>query len=53
MKRQKQLAIELYNAIVEHSYDNNNGGYIEALTRDWKEIDDLRLSAKMPMKKNR
>jgi mannobiose 2-epimerase len=42
----KNLAIELYNAILKYSYDLENGGYIEALTRDWKEIDDLRLSDK-------
>lgn len=40
------LAIEIYHAIVRHSYDPGHGGYIEALTRDWKEIEDLRLSAK-------
>ncbi len=42
----KELAIELYYLIVEHSYDKANGGYIEALTADWKEIKDLRLSEK-------
>jgi mannobiose 2-epimerase len=42
----KKLAIDLYHKIIEHSYDNENGGYIEALTRDWKEINDLRLSKK-------
>ena len=42
----KRLAIELYRSIVAHSYDKVNGGYIEALARDWKEISDLRLSAK-------
>ena len=42
----KELAIELYHSIVEHSYDKVNGGYIEALSRDWKEIKDLRLSEK-------
>lgn len=41
-----QLAIDIYNDIVKYSYDEKNGGYIEALTRDWKEIGDLRLSAK-------
>jgi mannobiose 2-epimerase len=41
-----ELAIEIYQAIVKHSYDAKYGGYIEALTRDWKEIGDLRLSAK-------
>jgi cellobiose epimerase len=40
------LAIELYNCILKHSYDVENGGYLEALTRDWEEIDDLRLSDK-------
>ena len=42
----KELAIEMYHLIVEHSYDKVNGGYIEALTADWKEIKDLRLSKK-------
>jgi mannobiose 2-epimerase len=42
----KNLAIDLYNAILKYSYDFENGGYVEALTRDWKEIDDLRLSDK-------
>jgi len=41
-----KTAIEIYNDIIKHSYDEKNGGYIEALTRDWKEIGDLRLSAK-------
>ncbi|HKP33042.1 MAG TPA: AGE family epimerase/isomerase [Chitinophagaceae bacterium] len=42
----KETAISLYNDIVEHSYDNKYSGYVEALTRDWKEVTDLRLSAK-------
>jgi len=42
----KQTAIDLYKAIVERSHDKVNGGYIEALTREWAEIKDLRLSAK-------
>lgn len=42
----RQAAIELYRDIVAHSYDTINGGYVEALTRDWKELGDLRLSAK-------
>lgn len=45
-ERAKQLAVGLYKVICERSYDAVNGGYIEALTRDWKEIKDLRLSAK-------
>jgi len=42
----KKTAIELYKKIIRHSYDKLNGGYIEALTRDWRETDELRLSAK-------
>ncbi len=41
-----QFAIELYRLIIVHSYDNINGGYIEALTEDWADINDLRLSEK-------
>jgi cellobiose epimerase len=41
-----KTAISIYSDIVSHSYDKTHGGYIEALTRDWKEIGDLRLSAK-------
>ncbi|WP_235906274.1 AGE family epimerase/isomerase [Ginsengibacter hankyongi] len=42
----KETAIALYHLIVEHSYDKINGGYLEALSADWKEIGDLRLSKK-------
>jgi mannobiose 2-epimerase len=42
----KDLAIELYHATVKYSYDKKNGGYIEALSRDWQALDDLRLSSK-------
>jgi cellobiose epimerase len=41
-----QNAINLYDAIVQHSYDKQKGGYIEAFTRDWKTIEDARLSTK-------
>lgn len=41
-----EQAIQLYKDIIKHSYDEVFDGYIEALTRDWKEISDLRLSAK-------
>jgi mannobiose 2-epimerase len=41
-----QSTFDIYNDIVKHSHDKKNGGYTEALTRDWKEIGDLRLSAK-------
>ncbi len=42
----KELAIELYHVIAEHSYDPIYGGYIAALSREWNEIDDLRLGEK-------
>lgn len=42
----KELGIELYHSIIDHSFDKTNGGYIEALSREWKEIEDLRLSKK-------
>lgn len=45
-EKAKQAAINLYDLIVLKSYDKKYRGYIEALTRDWKEIHDLRLSAK-------
>jgi mannobiose 2-epimerase len=32
--------------IEEHSLDRENGGYIEALTRDWLPLANMRLSAK-------
>ncbi|MEO6328864.1 MAG: AGE family epimerase/isomerase, partial [Ginsengibacter sp.] len=45
-KEAQILAIELYKTIVEYSYDNIKGGYFEAFTRDWKDIDNMRLSSK-------
>jgi mannobiose 2-epimerase len=41
-----KVAIDLYKKIQEHSYDSINNGYLEAFTRDWRNIDDLRLSDK-------
>lgn len=37
-------AIELYECIEEHSFDREYNGYIEACTREWGEIADMRLS---------
>lgn len=39
-------AIELYRLVEKHSYDAANGGYIEALGRNWMPLSDMRLSAK-------
>jgi mannobiose 2-epimerase len=41
-----EYAIRLYHDIENHSRDKARGGYIEALTRDWQPIDDMRLSDK-------
>ncbi len=41
-----QLAIDLYDAIEKYSFDKTNNGYFEAFTRDWKLLEDLRLSEK-------
>ncbi|QOG04910.1 AGE family epimerase/isomerase [Flavobacterium sp. MDT1-60] len=40
------IAINLYLRIQKHSYDHENKGYLEAFTRDWQPIEDLRLSDK-------
>ena len=37
-------AIELYECIEEHSLDRLYNGYIEACTREWGEMADMRLS---------
>lgn len=39
-------AIRLFNSIETYSFDCVRNGYCEALTRDWGEIDDMRLSEK-------
>jgi mannobiose 2-epimerase len=40
------LAKDLFDYIEKYSFDTDKGGYIEALTREWKEAADLRLSEK-------
>lgn len=37
-------AIELFDVIEKYSFDPEYNGYIEACTREWKVIDDMRLS---------
>lgn len=39
-----ELAISLWRSIEDHSLDTLKGGYLEACTRDWKPIADMRLS---------
>ena len=37
-------AIRLYECIEEHAFDPQNNGYIEASTREWGKMSDMRLS---------
>jgi mannobiose 2-epimerase len=37
-------AIWLFDCIEEHAFDSEHNGYIEAMTRDWQPIADMRLS---------
>lgn len=41
-----EYAISLFESIEKYSFDNDKNGYCEALTREWNEIDDMRLSEK-------
>lgn len=41
-----EVAIRLFRDIEQHSFDPLKNGYCEALTREWKEIADMRLSEK-------
>jgi mannobiose 2-epimerase len=45
-KAAKQEAKDMFYLLVEKAYDPVKTGYFEAFTKDWKAIDDLRLSAK-------
>ena len=41
-----ELAVGMYKLIEQYSFDPVNNGYLEAFDRDWKLLDDLRLSDK-------
>ncbi|HPT14256.1 MAG TPA: AGE family epimerase/isomerase [Bacteroidales bacterium] len=41
-----KMAIDLFHLIEKYSYDPEYGGYFEAYSRDWKLLEDLRLSDK-------
>lgn len=41
-----EYAIKIFHDIEAHSRDRENDGYFEAQTRDWKRIEDMRLSDK-------
>ena len=39
-----EYALDLYDCIEEHAFDRKHNGYIEACTREWGKIADMRLS---------
>ena len=39
-----EYALDLYECIEEHAFDDEQNGYIEACTREWGKIGDMRLS---------
>lgn len=41
-----EYAIKLFHSIEDHSFDTEKDGYFEAFTREWKQIEDMRLSEK-------
>ena len=45
-KEALEIALQLLDVIERHGWDNEHGGYIEACTRDWQPIADMRLSTK-------
>lgn len=45
-KEALDYSIRLFETIEEHSLDKEHNGYREACTRDWKVIEDMRLSDK-------
>ncbi len=41
-----EYAVKIFHSIEKYSFDEQKNGYMEAFTRDWKEIGDMRLSEK-------
>ena len=41
-----ECAVSLYRSIEEHSFDRERNGYLEALSRTWGPLGDMRLSDK-------
>lgn len=41
-----EYAVRLYHYIEKYSYDPEEGGYLEACSREWHTLDNCRLSAK-------
>jgi len=45
-KESLEHAIDLFHLTETHSFDQNENGYLEAFDREWKLLEDLRLSEK-------
>lgn len=45
-KESLEYAVRLFHSIEKYSFDKESNGYLEALTRDWQPIEDMRLSEK-------
>lgn len=45
-KEALSYSIKLFQLIENYSFDNENGGYLEALARNWEPLEDMRLSLK-------
>lgn len=45
-KEALEWAVNLFHDLERHAFDPVNNGYVEALTRDWNPIADMRLSDK-------
>ncbi|MCP3932164.1 MAG: N-acyl-D-glucosamine 2-epimerase [Bacteroidetes bacterium] len=41
-----EKAIDIFELVEQHSYDDQEDGYFEAFNREWELLDDLRLSDK-------
>jgi mannobiose 2-epimerase len=41
-----EYAIKLFHSIEDHSFDTAKDGYFEAFTKEWAQIEDMRLSDK-------
>jgi len=39
-----KTAVDIFDRVIKHGYDNLNSGYIEAFERDWSDTDDYILS---------
>ena len=43
-KEALDYAIRLFKAIEQYSFDPEKNGYMEAFTKDWKLIEDMRIT---------